>query len=129
MAGNKDDLPSVATFGQWRAKMARRGVPQAWIDKFLGSGINGRSRGQIDIDLREGYTWGQINPVQYTILGALQSEGWGTILENKEIVVIRRDGARFPLLLDYMMACDYSDLPGPLANDLIAAMKAGGYCE
>lgn len=52
---NKNEIPSAAQFGQWRAKMARRGVPQSWIDENLGEDTRGRTRKQIDSGLRRGY--------------------------------------------------------------------------
>ena len=93
MAGNKDDLPSAAEFGQWRQKLARRGIPQAWIDINFGTGINGRTRGEIDADLRAGYAWNQISPGAGTVdmpalTTYLTNEGWRCFGTNNRLFVL-----------------------------------------
>lgn len=138
MAGNKDDLPSVAEFGQWRAKMARRGVPQVWIDRFLGAGINGRTRGQIDLDLREGYTWGQIGGGAVVIdmlplVTYLTDQGWRCFsMHGNLVVLIEISGDINTLVIteDELLDCaaHATNTPTALWSDIDDFTVANGYC-
>lgn len=139
MAGNKDDLPSVTEFGQWRAKMARRGVPQAWIDKFLGTAIGGRSRGQIALDLSEGYTIGQISPGGGTVdmnplVTYLTDQGWRCFAIHGHTLVVLIEISGDLNILEYSedeildCAAHATNTPTALWNDIHDFTVTAGYC-
>ena len=56
---NRYEQPPGPLFGQWRATMAQRGIRQEWIDQYLGTAVNARSRNIIQNDVCRGYIGGQ----------------------------------------------------------------------
>ena len=57
------------------------------------------------------------------LVAYMSGEGW-TASATPTTVSFNGD----TLLMDYIMACDYSALSGALRNDLCDAMNAQGYC-
>ena len=138
-ANNKDDIPDAAEFGLMRAKLARRGVPQPWIDKFLGTAVGGRSRKTIELDLSEGYVSGQIAPGAGTVdmsplVAYLTDEGWRCFnVRETLIVLIEIDGELNSLIIteDELLDCaNHATMtPRALWSDIHEFTVQAGYCN
>lgn len=128
MSGAPDEHPSVAEFGQWRAKMAQRGIPQWWIDLVLGTNRN-KPRAVHDFNVRQGYLNNQIDQTVFVVTRHLEDEGWTVELDANNMPRVRTaSGDLFDMLETYLKGCDFSALPVPLANDVRDAMQSIGYC-
>ena len=58
----KDEQPAQAEFGLLRARLAQRGISQAWIDANLGV-TRQKPRTEHDFNMRDGYVINQVNEV------------------------------------------------------------------
>ena len=61
------------------------------------------------------------------IIAYLNSEGWQASGDEDRLVVVTA-GTAYERTPEYLMACDYADLPQPLADDIRDAMHAQGFC-
>lgn len=133
----KDQQPPANEWGELRSKLARRGVPQWWIDLVLGTQRE-RTRGVHDFNMRQGYVLNQITPGP----GAVIVDGWTSlgeylVLEGWELVSFDlptatvsngQDEQSFTVL--EVIQCDLDHLTSPLAQDIRNWREAVGYpCE
>lgn len=78
--------------------------------------------GQPPRDLTEG-----LNLV--AIVNHLQSEGWEVKNLGGKRIRIVYNGVKYDRLIDYLLGCDFSDIPAPLADDIRDALNAQGLCQ
>lgn len=136
-SGGPGELPDAAAFGQMRAKLARRGYADAWIDKFLGTEPGGRTRLEIDQDVRYGYVHGQVPPPGATVVDIdtltnhLADEGWSVSNDDMILVVNTQQGDRWIITWQELVTCNYDGMPWspPLKRDICQWMVGNNYCE
>ena len=73
-----------------------------------------------------------VDEVAEAVKASLESEGWDVVLDldnpNGKQAKIVYNGQFYTRPLSFLFSCDYSGLPGPLADDLMDAMQAQGFC-
>ena len=59
---------------------------------------------------------------------SMEAEGWDIQRQGKNKVRIIYNGTKYTKSVDYLLGCDFSDLPAPLADDIRDALQAQGLC-
>lgn len=83
-----------------------------------------------DVNLAAGQPPRDLNPninlMQF--VRDMEDEGWDIRREGKNRVRIVYNGETYSKIIDYLRACNFSDLPMPLANDIAEALQAQELC-
>lgn len=68
-----------------------------------------------------------LNPVSF--IKAMDSEGWASKFLGQNRIRIIYNGISYERSIDYLIGCDFADLPEPLKDDILDALKAQGICK